>query len=113
MIDQRVFEWLQSRDTGISSEAIVTFMNGVTPNRIGGTHPHDPADLGRCIRMLEKFPEYRMRLHEMSEVSEVWAQLVANWDELETLYREELPLRNASKTYDRMHELILAGGALW
>lgn len=49
-MDIRLAQWLVSRDTGLSSEAIVARLNGAAVNP--RNYPHDPDDLGRCIRLL-------------------------------------------------------------
>lgn len=107
-----VADWLLGDDTGISSEAIVAYMEGATTIRRFGNHPHDPADLGRCIRLLAIAPDYRLRLPEMARVSPVWAALVAHWDELEALYNlpEVQRTGKAHRCYERMREIIDAAG---
>lgn len=103
-----VLAWLVSSDTGISSRTIVAWMEReqlvLTMKR--GDHPHDPADLGRCIRLLDIEPKYRDRIGEMAGLSSEWAALAAHWSELESLYREEEPTGHAAKCYARMKELI-------
>src|SRR5688572_12746693 len=99
-----VINWLSGRDTGISSMAIVTVMEGGTVHEY--TFPHDPADLGRCIRLLDIAPEYRENLDAMKQVGPHWSSLVDHWSELESLYYEELPTGRAPKCYARMRELI-------
>lgn len=42
----------------------------------------------------------------MAVLSNEWEVLAAHWDELEALYREELPTGRAPKLYDRMQELL-------
>lgn len=69
-------------------------------------HPRDPADLGRCLRLLNLEPECRKRLPEMSAASPEWAALIANWRELERLYYLEYPTGHAPKCYDKMQALI-------
>lgn len=111
MTDSRVIQWLLSRDTGVSSKAIVAQLsNIVLESPFSMDHPHDPADLGRCIRLLEAIPEFRERLDEMKQVSLIWAALVDHWDELETLYKEELPTGRAPKCYARMQQIIQTNG---
>lgn len=108
---ERLLNWLSGMDTGISSKTIAATMEHeplILQGRSG--HPHDPSDLGRCIRLLELFPEYRARLNEMRFVSPVWAQLVDHWDELETLYNAPDERGHVRPCYDRMLELIKAGG---
>jgi GNAT superfamily N-acetyltransferase len=114
VMDTAVANWLLGNDTGISSEAIVAYMEGATTSRRFGNHPHDPADLGRCIRLLAIAPDYRLRLSEMARVSPVWAALVAHWDELEALYNLPEVQRTgmARRCYDRMREIIDAASQL-
>ena len=106
-MNESVLKWMASDDTGVSSKAIVMVMNRITPTRRWSLdHPHDPSDLGRCIRLLALIPEYRIRLDEMKIVSDTWSDLVTHWHELEELYYEELPSGRAPKCYARMREII-------
>lgn len=79
------------------------------------SHPLDPHDLGRCIRLLDAVPDLRQNLASMTEVSPYWAALITNWDELEKAYRstEEKVERSLSDgqnarvaLYRRMKEII-------
>lgn len=101
---QEVIKWFASGDTGASSETLAATMMGVRKH--WPTEPSDPGDLGRCIRLLERIPIFRERLHEMKSQSERWSRLVDHWEELEALYRGELPRASAPKTYARMREII-------
>jgi hypothetical protein len=75
------------------------------PQRNGRAYePLDPADFGRCQRLLKAFPEWRERIREMA-VYPGWAGLVGAWDMLEALYAEERPKGAAPKLYARMQEL--------
>ena len=95
--------WLRGPDTGLSSKTIWRFMMGV---KYGDrdSYPYDPADFGRCYRLLKAFPEWRARIGEMATVAG-WRLLVEHWDELERLYEEEFPSGRAPKLYARMREL--------
>lgn len=104
--------WLAGDDTGLSSRALLAHMESnelvlIANGRFGMSYPHDPADLGRCIRLMDIEPTYRSRILEMSRYSQQWAQLAAHWDELEALYHEEVPTHwgKAPRTYARMVEL--------
>lgn len=102
-------EWLFGGDTGLSSECMWrTFMGVREPADWfrRGSYPLDPADLGRCIRLLDRFPEWRPRLSEMRVHGPAWSALVDHWDELEALYREEAPSGMAPRCYARMVEII-------
>lgn len=110
MLSAKILNWLASYDTGMSSLSIVAWMECdltvAAMNHNEMRHPLDPADLGRCIRLLDIEPSYRQRIGEMAGVSPQWCALVAHWDELEILYREEEPSGRAPKCYARMRELL-------
>lgn len=108
---ERAQSWLNSWDTGLSSTAIFHFMTlGVK----GGNTPADPSDLGRCLRLLARFPEWRPRMAEMGSVSPDWAILIPHWDAIEQSFIEEaggaLPgphdRFSAPKTYAMMQDLF-------
>ena len=106
---QRVEEWITGHDTGTSSKAIYRHMMGYTRERATfGTHPHDPADFGRCYRLLQIAPNWRNRIGEMAEYSKAWASLAGAWDELTAMYEAvvESGAKDARALYDRMHELV-------
>lgn len=110
-MNPKILEWLKGRDTGLSSRAIVAKMENIDIRIFGERgydHPQDPADLGRCIRLLLIAREYRQRLHEMADCSPQWKALVEHWDELEKLYYLGLSRANrrAPECYKRMRELI-------
>lgn len=103
--------WLNGADTGTSSKTIFSVLAN-DPNRkfalghCGSSIPHDPADFGRCHRLLALFPEWRSRLYEVVAKYPAWQGLVENWHELTALYLEELPSGRCPKLYKRMNELI-------
>ena len=102
-------KWLHGADTGISSRAIFAVMTGTQErmlDRWGFGYPLDPDDFGRCYRLLNLFPEWRARIHEMGSISSEWGRLSANWGELTALFEEESPKKKCPKLYARMHFLI-------
>lgn len=111
-LKESLYEWLAGRDTGLSSRAILAWMErDLTVASMNGNrfpYPEDPDDLGRCIRLLNIEPAYRERIAEMAAISPQWARLVDHWDELEKLYYDEVPNHRglAPRCYARMRELI-------
>jgi len=97
--------WLASDRTGLSSKYMAHVLTGKT---LGAkyAHPHDPSDFGRCLGLLEAVPAFRDRLSMMSAESGEWDRLVHSWDEIERLYREELPSGRAPRCFDRMRKLL-------
>lgn len=105
-----IYNWLRSDDTGLSSKAMVRHLSqgkvavDLAPHWCQ-SHPLDPADFGRCVRMLEAAPEYRPLVPRMATLSPTWAAYAARWDEMEAMYREELPTGKAPRLYALMQEI--------
>lgn len=99
-------QWLVGHDTGSSSIALFCRMEGLEAGYWDA--PSDPPDLGRCLRLIARFPGYRKRLHEMAAVSSHWAELVKEWAQLEACYKKELaeppawPSNSRSTCYELM-----------
>lgn len=110
-VDKRVFEWLASGDTGLSSEAIMLWLSARVKDETWGSHtPSDPSDLGRCLRLLERIPEWKERMPEMAEAGGLWPGYVARWDEMAALMEEEVGIdcskgKSAPRTYALMKQV--------
>lgn len=99
-------EWLMGRDTGISSKAIFAVMtNTYYDPKTYTPVPYDPADFGRCHRLLERFPTWRLFLDKMPATYPAWAPYVPVWDELTALYLEEEPTGSCPRLYERLKGL--------
>lgn len=109
----KLMEWFTGSDTGTSSKCIAAVMCGADPEKIENcSHPYDPADLGRCLRLLEIFPEWKARMPEMANVSDSWALAAKHWNELATLFEKEVGIHlekghRAGLTYKRMKQIGL------
>ncbi len=110
----RLVAWLSSGDTGVSSHAIAAHMSGDDKPRLGWGYPSDPDDLGRCLRLLELFPEWKSRVGEMATRGPGWAGLAARWDEIAKSMADEVGIawekgKFAPKTYHLMQVAIGEG----
>ena len=110
---RQLVAWFASDDTGMSSEAIARHMTGM-PLRYEWCAPSDPADLGRCLRLLELFPEWKPRITQMAQHGGEWASLVPHWDELAQMMADEVGIdwskgKRAPKTYEAMRGHLAAG----
>lgn len=111
-IDRRALEWAISNDTGLSSEAICAHMLGLETEY--ARYPSDPADLGRCLRLLELIPEWKPRIKEMASYGPGWAGQIEVWDELNNTMANEVGIdwskgKKAPETYKAM-KLAQANG---
>ena len=103
--------WLASDSTGSSS---LYLAHVLAPQEAPAWHgdepvpyPHDPSDFGRCVGLLDAAPDLRPRLPNVATGhGPQWAALAGAWEELEALYREELPTGKAPRLYARMQELL-------
>lgn len=111
-MNEKAQQWIQGWDKGRSSKAIFGYMEGLHPAIFGIYHPLDPADLGRCIRLIDMVG-YRPRLKELKALSPTWCAMIDNWDKLEKLYYLGLSREsgNAPECYDLMLEIRQQTGA--
>ena len=104
--------WLAVGERGLSSEAIALTALGLEPTGYRASWPHDPADLRRCLLLLEAVPETRRNgLQVLAKRCPKWAALVEVWERLSETLRSEvgetLPQRgSAPRTYALMREAL-------
>lgn len=87
---QKFLEWLLFSDnTGVSSKTIGSTIILGRPYEKPG-FPFDPADLRRCVGLLDAIPELRDHMDKVAKLNPVWAVMVKNWDALEQSLRNEM-----------------------
>ena len=112
-----IAEWLAVGERGLSSEAVALTALGQRPTGLRASWPHDPADLRRCLLLMEEVPETREKgLPVLAKRCPKWAALVKVWDRLSEALRSEigesLPARgSAPKTYALMREALDSAAA--
>src|SRR5690606_19342598 len=107
-IQTKVLNWIATGRVGASSKAMAMAACGL-PN--DGSYPSDPADLNRCLLMLEAVPEVRQRFETIAAFGIVWKRLIGRWDEVEASFLNEVGFNwskgeSAPKTYQLMKEVI-------
>lgn len=114
-VPRAALEWVTGDDTGASSKAIWTHMvcGNAGGSVWGASYPLDPADLGRCLRLLQRVPEWNARMHEMASYSPEWRALVAAWPNLAAEMDREVGIdwrkgRTAPQTYASMKTILNA-----
>ena len=104
--------WLAVGERGLSSEAIALTSLGLRPTGHDASWPHDPADLRRCLLLLDAVPETREGgLLVLAKRCPKWASLVSVWDRLSETLRSEIgetlsPRGSAPRTYALMREAL-------
>lgn len=105
-IQDRANAWVVGEKVGMSSKAIWAHMMDAGKPRYGWSHPHDPDDLSRCLRLLDLIPEWQARMPEMAKRSTAWAGLIRHWDAILASFKAEFgeePYRQGDgSTYELM-----------
>jgi hypothetical protein len=105
---EKFLRYIAKRQCGASALAIIYRMNDVVG--VYDSHPKDQFDFDRCQMLLAEFPDYRLILHHMSDVSAEWALLIEHWEELESLYQNWQDANEDEaqglKLYYRLQELF-------
>ncbi|MGB0818212.1 MAG: DUF2312 domain-containing protein [Candidatus Puniceispirillaceae bacterium] len=87
-IEERAAEWLENGDKGASSKCIYNFF--MTGEVDSCAYPHDSADFGRCLVLVEAVPEWEKRLGELHVLDgvhgHVWQKLAIEWANLKKIY---------------------------
>lgn len=113
--------WLSYGGVGASSAAMFWGCTGIVPrgmkvNIEDPAWPRDPADLRRCLLLVESVPECATAPERMRGRSDVWTRLADAWPALVASLSAEVPEwrggkgANAPKTYELMQQVI--GGAV-
>jgi hypothetical protein len=105
-----VSQWLSGDDTGLSSKSLSREFLGL-PHDNGISHPHDPADIGRCFRLIEKCPSVRNAVNTLGGKCRIWRNLAERWDEIYRSMGNEVGIHwekasSAPKTYELMCDII-------
>ena len=111
--------WMHGGDTGLSSEAMMCAVLGISQNtHFPNSHPIDPSDLGRCLRLIKKLPWAKGALPILAGRCPVWKRLADAWDELDVMMCGEVGIdwekgQRAPATYAAMKRLINQGKAAY
>ena len=83
---KRAIRFMMSGKHGTSSKTIISVMTGVEiTDGFGPDIPHDVSDFERCCKLLAVLPEWRSKLHLMSERFPEWQTMIENWSKIENL----------------------------
>lgn len=105
----KVLEWQANSDVGVSSATMASIAIGMQKPVYGSyfSPPWDPADLTRCMKLVEFIPEIRDHFPAIAEQCPRFAPILNHWDELIAMVkRERAAGDSAPETYARMKELL-------
>jgi hypothetical protein len=113
-IEAKALDWLDNGRVGASSATIcgTLFPNLRTHHKLVDkvdyddnfeiNWPHDNGDFDRCVKFFEAVPEAKVRINELASLSKEWSGLVANWDKIENLAKED----KREEAYDLIKESL-------
>lgn len=79
-------EWMASRNTGMSSLTMAAIFLGAEKGDF--CEPADAGDFGRCLALLEKVPEIRLKFMLIAWHCPSFLPILKRWDELAGLYQD-------------------------
>lgn len=108
-IVKAVANWLATGQVGSSSKALACAVLGHVGKN--PSHPHDPADLNRCLLLIEQVPEAYAAIGKLATVSDKWLALAEVWEGLAESFLKEAgrdwsKSHNAPRTYARMRRAL-------
>ncbi|MFV8849627.1 hypothetical protein [Serratia fonticola] len=95
--------WLASDDTGLSSKFMASVLTGEF--KAENHYPRDPADFGRCLRLVNAVPGLAEKIGDMSQHGKHWAVVAEHWEEWVEVYR----LKDSDRLYRLMQFCYEAG----
>lgn len=86
--ETKVLSWMMTGDgVGMSAQA----MAGAAVQIHGGnSHPYDPSDFNRCLRLIKTIPEIKDNFDSVAMISPQWKALIDRWDEVEKCFIDEV-----------------------
>ena len=106
-----VVAWMFDDDTGSSSKNIAGVALGIKPVEAASFAPLDPADFGRCARLIQRAPGVRdAAFPALRETHANWKKMIDRWDEIHSCMEAEVGIdwskgRRAQETYTLMQEV--------
>lgn len=112
----KVLNWQSKGDVGVSSATMASIALGLNKSFYHECfgEPLDPADLRRCMLLVEEIPEIKDSFPAIADKCKQFASIIDEWDALISLLKKEMNLGTgkAPETYKRMKELLgHSGGA--
>ena len=103
----KILVWLARGKVGIRSKVMACVAADIPIENIYQNTPYDPADLNRCLLLLDFVPEIREHFSKIAEVSDQWGIIIKHWSEIEKCFLAEVGFDwckggKAIKTYNLM-----------
>ena len=93
-VERRVLQWLAGPNTGLSSECMAFCAIGLQRTDSWAKYapftPADPADLNRCLMLVEQIPEVKDAFPKIAALSDDWKIIIDNWESLKESFVSEV-----------------------
>lgn len=103
-VKSKIRAWMDGTDTGMSSKSLAREAAGIPEREI--SHPHDTADLGRCLRLIARIPEVRAAVDGLAAKDAYWKALAPEWDRLTRLYIDATATEKWKPVYSAMRAVL-------
>lgn len=102
--EQRISDWINNGDVGLSARAVLDYMTiGTAPNK----GPGDYSSVRRIILLLDRMPEWQQRFPEMARFTG-WETIVRDWPSLMSAIKSMDPDLKDPKLVREVVDSILA-----
>lgn len=106
---KNIIKWLVTGEVGLSSKCMASVACGYSTEDYN--YPRDPADLNRCIKLVDDAPEIRNSFSKIADLCPEWKVIIDNWDELVKTFVGEVGYdwcrdKKAPITYKMMRDLL-------
>ncbi|WKV23801.1 hypothetical protein [Yersinia phage vB_YenS-P840] len=106
----KVIQWQTKGRVGVSSATMAAIALGLDKSFYSShfSPPSDPADLSRCMFLVDEVPEIRDYFPTIAEKVPRFAGIIANWDEITTLLITECKRQDnrAPETFALMKKIL-------
>ncbi|WP_124829234.1 MULTISPECIES: hypothetical protein [unclassified Burkholderia] len=102
---QKIVRWYIAGDTGVSSESMVAVVARAKSLAHELDAPYDPADFGRCYRLVKAVPEIRGRFSDIAAAIPTFKGILDNWNQLVAIYERDLPTGKSTELHQRIRQL--------
>lgn len=82
---ERMISYLAvGENVGLSSRYMLSVLAGVPQekNRTDVNRPYDKGDFGRCVNLINEFPELKPHIDKLKGRDRIWDNIVYYWDQL-------------------------------
>lgn len=100
--------WMAYGEHGLSSKTIFNTLKPDSIRKLENSFdcpPSDSDDFRRCHLLIEAIPQFRDKLDQLRVISEVWNNLVENWDKITEMLLEQIEKKKSNGLYEFMKTL--------